>query len=458
MQGPALIGYPCTGLFADEVNALVLDLGTHTFKAGYSGDDTPKAVFPSAVCAIAPTQMVGVHAVAPAAGSNGMDVDSGNGKPGGRKLSVGYQALSAKQIGMEVQSPYGPDDVLSDWELAEALYTHAIRDRLSVKPEDFALLVTEPTHNTRAARERLVELVFETFQAPALYVAKNAMLSCFATARQTALVVDSGYRATTAAAVQDGYVLQKTVSRTPLAGQLLNQAAQAVADVKYAKLRPRFSFKRQEVKPGEFQVVELDTAGVTPSYRMYQVEQVASDMKEAVCRTSEARFFEAEGVSVPTMVYELPDGQELYLGPERFRMAELFYQPVRADTSPNYKGGAAATPAPCPVRHLHHAEVVLDTINKCDVDLRKDMYSGAILTGGTSLIHGFRERLEKELGDLVPSQAKVKVVAATNQVERRFSTWIGGSILSSLGSFQQLWMSKKEYAEHGAPLINRKCP
>jgi actin-related protein len=66
-----------------------------------------------------------------------------------------------------------------------------------VKPEDFALLVTEPTHNTRAARERLVELVFETFQAPALYVAKHAMLSCFATARQTALVVDSGYRATT---------------------------------------------------------------------------------------------------------------------------------------------------------------------------------------------------------------------------------------------------------------------
>ncbi|KAG2429213.1 hypothetical protein HXX76_010983 [Chlamydomonas incerta] len=252
------------------------------------------------------------------------------------------------------------------------------------------------------------------------------------------------------AAVQDGYVLQKTVSRTPLAGQLLNQAAQAVADVKYAKLRPRFSFKRQEVKPGEFQVVELDTAGVTPSYRMYQVEQVASDMKEAVCRTSEARFFEAEGVSVPTMVYELPDGQELYLGPERFRMAELFYQPLA------FAGNFNGLSMPPDVRSV--PEVVLDTINKCDVDLRKDMYSGAILTGGTSLIHGFRERLEKELGDLVPSQAKVKVVAATNQVERRFSTWIGGSILSSLGSFQQLWMSKKEYAEHGAPLINRKCP
>jgi actin-like protein 6A len=71
------------------------------------------------------------------------------------------------------------------------------RDRLSVKPEEFALLLTEPTHNSRAARERLTELVFETFQSPALFLAKNAMLSAFATARQTALVVDSGYRATT---------------------------------------------------------------------------------------------------------------------------------------------------------------------------------------------------------------------------------------------------------------------
>nr|BBC28470.1 actin-related protein, putative SWR-C component [Yamagishiella unicocca] len=392
------------------------------------------------------SQMVGIHA---AAGTNGMDVDSGSGKPSARKLSVGYQALSAKQLGMEVQSPFGPDDLYGDWELVEAMYNHALRDRLGVKPEEFALMLAEPTHNSRAARERLVELVFETFQAPALFVAKNAMLSAFATARQTALVVDAGYRSTTAAAVQDGYVLQKTVTRTSLAGQVLNHAAQAVADAKYTPLRPRFAFKRQEVKPGEFQVVPLDTTGITNSFRMYHIEQVASDMKEAVCRTSETRFFEAEGVNVPTVVYELPDGQELYLGPERFRMAELLFQPTFASHFP----GLALPPD---VRSV--PEVVVETINKCDVDLRKDMYSGAILTGGTSLTHGLKERLEKEVSDLSPPAAKVKMVAASNQIERRFSTWIGGSILSSLGSFQQLWMSKKEYAEHGAPMINRKCP
>ncbi|KAG2486149.1 hypothetical protein HYH03_015113 [Edaphochlamys debaryana] len=426
----------------DEVNAIVLDLGTHSCKAGYSGDDTPKAVFPS---------VVGVQA----GSGNGMEVDTGSGagaggKGSGRKLSVGFQPLSTKQIGMEVQSPFGPDDLFSDWELVEALYNHAMKDRLSVKPEEFALMLAEPTHNSRAARERLVELVFEGLQAPALYLARSAMLSAFATARQTALVVDAGFRATTAAAVQDGYVLQKTVSRTPLAGQLLDTAAQAVADAKYSPLRPRYSFRRTEVKPGEFQLTSVDMAGVTSSFRLWSTEQVAAELKEATCRTSEGRFYEAEGVHVPTVVYELPDGQELLLGPERFRMPELFFQP--AAFVGQFQGLTLAPDA----RSV--PEVVADTISKCDVDLRKDMYSGAILTGGTSLIHGFRERLEKEMVELVPSGTKLKLAAATNSVERRFSTWIGGSILSSLGSFQQLWMSKKEYAEHGAPLVNRKCP
>ncbi|GLC41063.1 hypothetical protein PLESTB_000947500 [Pleodorina starrii] len=420
----------------DEVNALVLDLGTCCCRAGYSGDDTPKAVFPT---------MVGVHSKAAA---NGKNVDEAGAS---RKLSVGYQALSAKQLGMEVMSPFGPDDLYGDWELVDAVYNHALRDRLGVRPEEYALMLAEPTHNSRASRERLVELVFETFQAPALFVAKSAMLTAFATARQTALVVDAGYRATTAAAVQDGYVLRKSVTRTPLAGQLLNHAAQAVADAKYTPLRPRCAFKRQETKPGEFQVVPQDMGGVANSFRMYHIEQVASDMKEGVCRTSETRLFEAEGANpVPTVVYELPDGQELYLGQERFRMAELFFQPR---VFINHFPGLTLSPD---VRSV--PESVIDTVSKCDVDLRKDMYSGAILAGGSSLIPGFKERLEKELSELSPPGARVKMVAAANQAERRFSTWIGGSILSSLGSFQQLWMSKKDYAEHGAPLINRKCP
>lgn len=83
---------------------------------------------------------------------------------------------------------------------------------------------------------------------------------------------------------------------------------------------------------------------------------------------------------------------------------------------------------------------------------------GVVLTGGCSLTVGLRDRLEKELAEQGPQAGKFKVTMPANNIERKFSVWIGGSILSSLGSFQQMWMSKKEYEEQGAGLIHRKAP
>jgi actin-like protein 6A len=104
------------------------------------------------------------------------------------------------------------------------------------------------------------------------------------------------------------------------------------------------------------------------------------------------------------------------------------------------------------------AEIILDTINACDVDARKDLFGGVVVAGGGSLFAGLRERLESELHDRAPTNVRVKVTASVNTVERKFSTWIGGSILASLGSFQQMWLSKAEYEEHGAGLIHKRCP
>ena len=66
---------------------------------------------------------------------------------------------------------------------------------------------------------------------------------------------------------------------------------------------------------------------------------------------------------------------------------------------------------------------------------------------------GIGERMTKELTALAPSTMKIKVVAPP---ERKYSAWIGGSMLSSL-SVQGMWVSKGEYDESGPTIVHRKC-
>jgi actin-like protein 6A len=87
-----------------------------------------------------------------------------------------------------------------------------------------------------------------------------------------------------------------------------------------------------------------------------------------------------------------------------------------------------------------------------------DSVGSALCAGGSSLFMSTKERLDRELLELAPQAARVRVTTHQNATERRFSVWLGGSILGSLGSFHQLWMSKQEYEEHGAGLIHRKSP
>ncbi len=77
-------------------------------------------------------------------------------------------------------------------------------------------------------------------------------------------------------------------------------------------------------------------------------------------------------------------------------------------------------------------ELTYNSIMKCDVDVRKDLYMNVVLSGGTTMFNNIAERLSKEVSTLAPSSMKIKVVAPP---ERKYSVWIGGSIHSSLSTF-----------------------
>jgi len=135
--------------------------------------------------------------------------------------------------------------------------------------------------------------------------------------------------------------------------------------------------------------------------------------------------------------YELPDGQVITIGSERFRCPEILFQPAHIGME-----------AP----GIH--ETTYSSIMKCDVDIRKDLYGNIVLSGGSTMFPGIADRMNKEITALAPNSMKIKVVAPP---ERKYSVWIGGSILASLSTFQQMWVTRAEYDECGPSIVHRKC-
>ncbi|KAI7987712.1 Actin-related protein 4 [Camellia lanceoleosa] len=146
------------------------------------------------------------------------------------------------------------DGVVVEWDIVESIWDHAFRECLLVDPKEHRMLLAEPSSNSQQQREKTAELMFEKYEVHALFLAKNAVLTSFASGRATSLVVDSGGGSTTIAPVHDGYVLQKAVQSSPIGGEFLTDCLMKSLESKGLTIKPRYSFKRKEIRPGEFQI------------------------------------------------------------------------------------------------------------------------------------------------------------------------------------------------------------
>ncbi|KAJ6875152.1 hypothetical protein NC652_034777, partial [Populus alba x Populus x berolinensis] len=191
----------------------------------------------------------------------------------------------------------------------------------------YGIMLSEPSSNSQQQRERTAELIFEKYNVPALFLAKNAVLTSFASGRATSLVVDGGGGSTTIAPVHDGYVLQKAVASSPIGGELLTDCLLKSLESKGVMIKPRYSFKRKEIQLGVFQTVDLDFPSTTESYRLYSQRVIASDIKECVCRAPDTPYDESSYSNIPMTPYELPDGQTIEIGADRFKIPDILFNP-----------------------------------------------------------------------------------------------------------------------------------
>ncbi|XP_062615903.1 actin, cytoplasmic-like [Saccostrea cucullata] len=367
---------------ADPGTTVVIDNGSDTIKAGFSGDDAPRNIFPCLV-----------------------------GKPRHRARFfakskkdsfVGQEAQRKRNI-LSVKSPI-ENGIITNWDDMELIWNHTFLNELRVTPKEHPVLLSEAPINVKVHREKMAQIMFETFHSPAIHIGNQAVLSLHHYGRTSGVVLDSGKCVSHAVPINEGRVFPNAILRLNMAGKELTRYLSKLST------KRGYSFTSS---------IEFETM---------------RNIKESLCYV--ALDFEQEMTNKSEKTYELPDGQAVTLGDERFRCPEALFQPsalVKEEDG------------------IH--KMVQNSIMKCEADIRRDLFANIVLSGGSTMFPGLADRMQKEISALAPSNTEIKILSSP---ERKFSVWIGGSILSSISSFNTLCINKVEYDENGPSVVNKK--
>ncbi|VDO32612.1 unnamed protein product [Brugia timori] len=378
----------------DEVGALVFDPGSHTFRVGFAGEEFPKGDIPS---------QVGVRDVLDEIDDT---VDQTTQKAKMKDYFIGRTFVNVPRPRTEIKS-YMKDCMIDDWDIFEQLVDYSYSRILFSESQYQPVLFSEAAWNTKANREKLTELMFEKYNVPT-----------YANGRTAGLILDSGATQTSAVPVFDGYCITHAVVKQPVGGDMVAEQCRLMLEEQKIDLVSSYKIASKEVvneMEPPIWTEKKNLPEVTKSYETYMEKQILEDLAASVLQCCDTPIDVEFAEKLPSSPFCFPNGYSKEFQAERIKIPEGLF-----DTT-----------------YLKAA--------------------GLMVTGGNSLLMGFTERLNHDLAHKCPPTIKLRVYAAPTPMERRFGAWIGGSILASLGAFQQMWISRAEYDDEGKSIVSKKC-
>lgn len=292
--------------------------------------------------------------------------------------------------------------VIQNFDDAEKIFHHGFYNELSVAPEEHPIFIIAPPIITAVEREKLTQIMFETFSVPALYIGNSAVLSLIASGKTSGVVVDCGHRRTYVSLIQESKMYENNT---------LNVGGASISS-RLCKLLNDNS----KITDPRFDTDLLNEIKCTACYvaKNYDIEsQLPSSQLE--------------------YRYELPDGSDIMLDKERFLAPEILFTPS-LDGSSDQSG---------------LIDMSIETLQHLDSEYSPSV----VLAGGSTCFKGFPERFRQDLHSACSKSKFKDIQPSVVALEGRSRlSWVGGSIMSSLVSFQSEWMSKDEYDEEGPPL------